>query len=316
MQTLESCFGTDRALVFGIGGGGDIVGSIPTARLLELHDVEVILGGVAFDRLVIDPVPGPRSLAEIDGIEQVSDSVALVTPETQTKDGTPLTETTVEGCTDRPVALLDITAGASGLGTGLEAACRALDIDLVIGIDSGGDVLAAGDEPGLRSPLSDAITLAALADCEIPSLVGVFGYGSDGELTAEEIDEAIGRAARRDGLLGSWGLTPETVEEVESVLEEVTTEASRLPVEAASGRLGTRSIRDGRRTLELCPASTTTFYLDPESVFETSEPASLVANTDSHITANSELNDAGYVTELDRERRRANGRVEPTPKSD
>lgn len=45
METIEEAFKHERALVFGIGGSGDIVGSIPTARLLELHGVEVSIGG-------------------------------------------------------------------------------------------------------------------------------------------------------------------------------------------------------------------------------------------------------------------------------
>ena len=60
METLEACFSADRALVFGAGCCGDVVSGIPTARLLELHGVDVILGGVAWERVVVDPRPGPR----------------------------------------------------------------------------------------------------------------------------------------------------------------------------------------------------------------------------------------------------------------
>jgi len=309
MQTLEELFNYDRALVFGIGGGGDIVGSVPTARLLELHGVDVILGGIAFDRLPVDPMPGPRNLDDFEGIEKVSQSVALLTSETEFRDGVASTEMIVNRHTNRSVALLDITGGASGFKRGLETACSELDVDLVVGVDAGGDVLATGDEPGLRSPLCDSIVLSGVNACNWPTAIGVFGYGSDGELTQEELDNAIGRAARRSGLLGSWGLTPATIDELENLLDVVTTEASRLPVKAAMGQLGTRSIRSGRRTLELSAASTTTFYFEPSVIESTSEPATVVAGTDSHLAANQALNEAGYITELDREQDRAEERT-------
>lgn len=309
MQTLEELFNYDRALVFGIGGGGDIVGSVPTARLLELHGVDVILGGIAFDRLPVDPMPGPRNLDHFEGIERISQSVALLTSETEFIDGASSTEMIVNQYTDRSVALLDVTGGVSGFKTGLETACSELDIDLVVGVDAGGDVLATGDEPGLRSPLCDSIVLSSVNACNCPAAIGVFGYGSDGELTQDELDDAISRAARRSGLLGSWGLTPATINELENLLDLVTTEASRLPVKAASGQLGTCSIRSDRRTLELSAASTTTFYFEPGAIESTSEPATVVAGTDSHLTANRMLNEAGYVTELDRELEQAEEQV-------
>src|SRR4029077_4058616 len=46
----------------------------------------------------------------------------------------------------------------------------------------GGDILARGDEPTLRSPLADSLTLAALADHPLPVQVVVAAVGVDGEL--------------------------------------------------------------------------------------------------------------------------------------
>ena len=50
-----------KAMLIGIGGGGDIVGTLPTAGLLELFDIEYVLAGLPWERSVIDPVPGPRN---------------------------------------------------------------------------------------------------------------------------------------------------------------------------------------------------------------------------------------------------------------
>ena len=47
---------------------------------------------------------------------------------------------------------IDISEGVAGAVAGLEAATAMLGIDLLVGIDVGGDSLAQGGEPGLRSP--------------------------------------------------------------------------------------------------------------------------------------------------------------------
>ena len=50
-----------RALVIGVGGGGDVVGALATARFLEFCGLEFILGGLSWERSVFDPIPDPRS---------------------------------------------------------------------------------------------------------------------------------------------------------------------------------------------------------------------------------------------------------------
>ena len=98
-----------------------------------------------------------------------------------------------------------------------------LKTDLLVGIDVGGDSLAEGHEPGLRSPLADSIMLAAWAELERRgrrTIWGVFGYGSDGELTVDEIEGALTRVAAAGGLLGCWSLTPKIVAELEASRED------------------------------------------------------------------------------------------------
>ena len=60
-----------------------------------------------------------------------------------------------------PVVLVDPNPGPAAIAAGLDAAAAQLDCDLVVLLDVGGDVLAHGHEPGLASPLADAIVLAA-----------------------------------------------------------------------------------------------------------------------------------------------------------
>jgi hypothetical protein len=209
---------------------------------------------------------------------------------------------------------IDINGGPMGALSGLEAAIAALGIDLVVGVDVGGDSLAHGKEKGLRSPLADAVMLAAFTELEkkgVPTLWGVFGYGSDGELTTDEIERALARVAEAGGLLGASALTPQIVRELEDVIEKVPTEASALPLRCAKGAWGEASIRYDERKVKLTPLTILTFYLAPSAVFESvARPARTVAASTSLEEANSALNALGIRTELDLERDRARRTVQ------
>lgn len=302
VATLEDALEADRALVYGVGGGGDVVGAIPTARFLERHGVETLLGGVPWERPVVDPTPGPYPLAGIDEIERISQTVGLASGETRSGDGVVFAESRVADHYDEKVALIDIAGGPPTVAEGLDAASQALDLDLIVGVDAGGDALARGGEPGIRSPMADAVAVASLDLAAVPSIIGVYGWGSDGELTPAELDSALAEVASRDGLLGAWGLTPTVRRELEDLLEVVPTEASRLPVDAARGGLGEREIRDGTRSLRLTAASTITFYCATGAVAAGSDPARQVREASDLEAAHAALRQAGYVTELAIER--------------
>lgn len=304
MDSLEDAFDHERAIVFGIGGGGDVVGAIPTARLLATHGVDPILGGVAWEPAPSDPTVGPTGFEDMVGIERVSETVAWAGPETKTVGGTRFAEAGVAEVTgDRPL-IIDLTAGLDGMIEGLEAACDSLDVDLVVGTDSGGDALARGDESGLRSPVTDGLGLATLAATSRPSMLGVFGYGSDGELNRAELEAGIARAAEREGLLGAWGLTPRIVAELDDVLATVRTEASRLPVDAFRGQSGERTIRRGEVTVDIRPPATVTFYVEPDAVIATSETVPIVREARALQSIEEAFEEAGLVTEFALERER------------
>jgi hypothetical protein len=137
------------------------------------------------------------------------------------------------------------------------------------------------------------------------TLWGVFGYGSDGELTTDEIENALARVAGAGGLLGAWALTPQVVSELEDVIEKVPTEASAIPVRCARGAWGHASIRYDERRVRLTPLTTLTFYLSPAAVFHTvARPAQVVVSASSLEEANDALHTIGIKSELDLERER------------
>src|SRR3954451_13535250 len=85
---IQRIQGARRALVLGIGGGGDVVGALAVARFCESLGTPFALGGVAWERFAIDPHPGPPAIAEIRGGEPLGVGAVLAGPETATVEGT------------------------------------------------------------------------------------------------------------------------------------------------------------------------------------------------------------------------------------
>jgi hypothetical protein len=308
-HSLEDLIRTSsRALVIGVGGGGDVVGALAAARFLEFCGLEFLLGGLSWERSVYDPIPGPRNLGEVRNVRVLHDYVWMGNGESQTNTGVPFAESRMAAVQGKEVLLIDINGGVRGVVDGLEVAMRELNTDLLVGLDVGGDSLAEGGEPGLRSPLADSIMLAAYAELESRghrALWGVFGYGSDGELTVDEIEAALNKLAGAGGLLGAWSLTLKIAAEIEEVIKTVPTEASAIPVECFRGAWGESKIRSGQRSVKLTPLTALTFFMSVTKLYETlSRPARAVRASVSLEDANDALHAIGIGTELDFERLR------------
>jgi len=294
-----------------MGGGGDVVGALGVTDLLAGLGTEWVLGGVAWERSPIDPRPGPRSLEEIRGGRPCGSAAVLTEGSTVTLDGVELSESRMASHLGRPVLLLDITRGPQALATGLAEAANELGCDAVVLLDVGGDVLAHGEEPGLASPLCDAIVLAAgLFLARSTEVIGaVYGPGCDGELTPEEVLGRITGLQSADALLGAWGLTPAACELVEAAAEVVPTEASVMAVRCARGERGSVPIRGGRRSVELTPLGALTFFFDPAAAASSALPlAAAVSPAGSLEEADEALEGMGVRTELSLERERARTR--------
>src|SRR4029079_10250181 len=89
---IEQIQAAGRALVLGIGGGGDVVGALAVARLCESLGTPFTLGGIAWERLPIDPHPGPRPLAQIQGGRRLGEAAVLAGPRTATPEGVAFSE--------------------------------------------------------------------------------------------------------------------------------------------------------------------------------------------------------------------------------
>jgi hypothetical protein len=305
-----------RPLVVGIGGGGDVVGALATAETARLyHGATPVVGGVSWERRPIDPEPGPRAAAEIEDADELAPAVLLARPRTRVRGRDVLfAESHMAEFLGEPTVLVDVHGGPAAIAAGLAEACERLDADLIVFLDVGGDVLAHGHEPGLGSPLCDALMLAAAVrmerDGDLPVLGAIFGPGCDGELTLPEVNARIAAVAEAGGLAGARGLTPPIADRLERAIEHVPTEASAQAVRGFRGANGPSAIRGGRRTLELMPAVALTIFYDVTIAYESSAPlARAVMDATSLDEANEILRERGVRSELDWERDAAAGRA-------
>lgn len=297
-----------RPLVIGMGGGGDVVGALVTAELSRRYDAaEPVLGGLAWERRPIDPLPGPRTTHEIEHVQELAPGVLLAGPQTRVRDRhVRFAESRMAEFLDQQTVLITLERGPEMIASGLARAGAYLNRDLFVFIDVGGDVLAQGPEPGLRSPLGDSMMLAAAARLQQaghPVLGGVFGLGCDGELTPDEVVRGLSRLAASGGLCGARGLTDAVAHRVEQAVKLIPTEASAHAVEAFRSPAEVASIRGGARSFDRTALASVTFYFDVVVAYE--ELGRLAQAVDRASTVE-EANDAlaalGVRTELDLER--------------
>lgn len=299
--------GSRRPLVIGIGGGGDVVGALATAEFCRVYDgSDPVLGGVSWERRPVDPVPGPRRAEEIENAEELAPAVLMAGPHTRVHGReVHFAESRMAEFLGAPTVLVDVNAGPRRIAAGLRTAADRLGCDLLVFVDVGGDVLAQGHEPGLSSPLCDAVMLAAaarLAEADVPVLAGVFGIGCDAELTPDEVLALLAQAARDGAYAGVRGLTDALAGRLEAAIELVPTEASAQAVRAFRGAAGPQLIRGGRRTVHLSTAASLTFFLDVPATFAgVARLARAVADAADLPEANAALAALGVRTELDRE---------------
>ena len=295
---------SSKAIVIGIGGGGDIVGTLPTANLLDLFNIEYVLAGLAWERSVIDPMPGPRSFDQTLNAKKLNEAVWYCNKDTKTSGGVRFAESGVSEILEADTLLINILDGPGAIAEGLLNAADKLGADLIIGIDVGGDAIASGSEKGILSPVADSSMIAALYKIsdKIETVVGMFGFGSDGELTMQELENSIKTISRNGGILGSWGITQNTAELMERVIEIVPTEASKSPVLYSRGSFNGTRIRSGTLEISLNFASTVTIYIDTRVLYEkVSALSRSIQDCGSLEEAKAVLNGLGVKTELDLE---------------
>lgn len=286
-----------KRLLIAAGGGGDPITAAMVHAALHGADTPALVLTYAWERLVVDPVPGPRRAADFTGTEPAAPGLALITPATAPRAPAGSLLPRLSGALRPRLGLLDPYGGTLGLARQVAAAarwCGAGRIDLV---DVGGDIVARGDEPTLRSPLGDALAVAACAETGLPTTVYVAGPGLDNEVPLPDLLPRLGPPALR--------LDAAHTEAVSGVFDWHPSEASALLVAAARGIRGVCGTRDAPRPVLLDDTARQVHRLTLDRVLGLSPLARALAGCSSLEEAEEASRAVCGFSEIARERRRA-----------
>jgi hypothetical protein len=287
------------ALYVAAGGGGDAIAAHAIARALH-DDRAPAVASYSWDRFVLDPAPGPRRAEDFDGLTQHAAGCWEVTRTSRLRSGARSTLTIGAASTDGRWFLLDPYRGAIGVRQQLESVAEAIGADDLVAVDVGGDIVTHCDEPGLRSPLADSLTLAALIGANRTSTVAVAGPGLDGELPASVVEERC-RSARATTI----SLTIEHFSAARQMLEVHPSEATTLLAAALDGARGTVEIRDSGTELRLTAQSAYAFLLPSPSAAAINPLARALVGSPSLDEASRTTHTLCGRSELDYERHKA-----------
>ncbi|MEW2287076.1 DUF1152 domain-containing protein [Streptomyces sp. NPDC047841] len=284
-------------LIVAAGGGGDAVAAAMLHAALYGDDDQAVILTYAWDRLLIDPIPGPRGADNFTGLEPVTRSVWSVpaTAEPIAPAGSTLPRLAAE--LPHNIALLDPHHGAEGVTRQLEELIDHLvpvSIDL---LDVGGDILAQGDEPTLKSPLADALTLAACCQVNAPIRLLVAGPGLDGEVSPDDLRPLFGPLVH--------SFTAQDVESVGSVLEWHPSEATAMLAATARGARGICEIRHAGFAVPLTNEGPTVHEVDLDEAISRNTLARAIMTTATLDEAEAYSREICGFSEIDYERNKA-----------
>ncbi|MFJ6702470.1 MULTISPECIES: DUF1152 domain-containing protein [unclassified Streptomyces] len=284
-------------LIVAAGGGGDAVAAAMLHAALYGDADQAVILTYAWDRLLIDPLPGPRGAEDFTGLEPLSPAVPKVPAEARPIPPAGSTLPRLAAELPHTLALIDPNNGAKGITHQLENLITHLQPTSIDLLDVGGDVLARGDEPTLKSPLADALTLAACAQVNAPVRLLVAGPGLDGELPYEDLRGILGPLIHT--------FTAQDAERIGPVLEWHPSEATGMLAATARGVRGTCEIRDAGLPVPLTDQSPTVHEVDFDEALGRNELARALMATTTLAEAETLSREICGFSEIDYERNKA-----------
>ncbi len=272
-----------RVLIYGNGGGGDVIQALPLANHLERIGVgEVILGGVNGAWMTDDGhVPqDPASLllgAEIFDLGELTDTRPFAENLVEVS-----AQTTLRGRRTAEAACVDLfgrRAVVIGLGNGVEAARHDLRtfvenerIGLVIAADVGSDTFFSGAEANpAKTAFVDYLSIGVLTGVPCSRLFGLGGYGLDGELLLDDLERNVGTVMANGGYVGAIGITSTDVEEMETAIDIFADPVGILVPRAARGEFGWTRVDTNSpwgTPVRVTPLAAVTLIFDPDVMIE------------------------------------------------
>jgi hypothetical protein len=294
----------ERSVLFvAAGGGGDALAALMVARdLLGIHDVRRLpVASFAWERKVFDPVPGPRLPGDFVGLKRAGVHNWEVPPTARLREGVTFLPSIARASGAR-VFLLDPAGGVRGIAVQLRELMQLSGSSTVVIVDVGGDILARGDEPGLRSPLADALVLAGAAELEDVCVVAL-GLGLDGELGEHELRQACSTAARyRARGTGAKRLSRAVATDYMRYWLWHPSEATGLTCLSALGYQGSVEVRSDGLIVRMTARSAHMHSLCHDWVLARNTIARTIRNTESLDSAEAIVRATQGHTEIDIER--------------
>ncbi|BCY12970.1 DUF1152 domain-containing protein [Actinoplanes sp. L3-i22] len=198
-----------RVLIAGAGGGFDVYAGLPLALALRAAGTEVHLANLSFSELEL-----------VDQESWIHDRVVEVTPATASPDWY-----FPEGTLARWLAAHDMPStvyafpplGVQTLREAYQFLIDRLQLDAIVLVDGGTDILCRGDENGVGTPVEDLTSLGAVTALDVPvKLVTCLGFGIDAYHGVNHVQvlenlAALDRAGGYLGALSIPGSSPEAV---------------------------------------------------------------------------------------------------------
>lgn len=219
LEALRPC---QRILLAGAGGGFDVVAGVPLFEYLKSEGKEVFFASLSFSDL-------PRASGR-----KVGHNVLEVTSASSGPDEYFPERALARYYQDRNWSVPVYSYKASGPMVMLETfqeMVKELEIDTLVLVDGGTDILMRGDEPALGTPLEDMCSLAAADMLELPhKFVVNLGFGVDvfHEVCHYYVLEAVADLTRSGDFLGAFSLLP-GMPEFERLVECVDYICQRTP---------------------------------------------------------------------------------------
>ena len=198
-----------RVLIAGAGGGFDVYAGLPLALSLWGSGVEVHLANLSFSELEL-----------VDRESWVADNVVAVTPDSTSPDWYFPERTLARwlAAHDRPATVYAFPPlGVQSLRDAYRFLMERLDLDAVVLVDGGTDILLRGDENALGTPVEDLTSVAAVAGLDLAvKLVTCLGFGIDAHdgVNHTQVLENIAALDREGGYLGALSIPGDSPEAV------------------------------------------------------------------------------------------------------
>lgn len=188
-------------LIAGAGGGFDVYAGLPLALALWRDGVRVHLANLSFSQLELT-----------DRESWVAENVVAVTPEAVSTDWYFPERTLARWLAEHDLPAIVYAfppLGVQPLRDAYRHLVDSLDLDAIVLVDGGTDILLRGDESNLGTPVEDITSLGAVAGLDVPvKLVTTLGFGIDAYdgVNHVQVLENIAALDRDGGYLGALSI--------------------------------------------------------------------------------------------------------------